>query len=160
MIPEIQRSKEVPNKILLAEVKNAIRAGQTVTLTVKGYSMRLFLENKRDKVKLESIAPEDVKVNDVVLAEIKPDVYVLHRVIKRDGHNLTLMGDGNIVGTETCQDLNVVGIATEFYRKGRQTPDSIKDRKWRIYSYIWLKLKPFRRIILGVYRRLPFQQDK
>lgn len=156
MISENQRTKEIPNKILLAEVKKTIQAGQSVILSVKGYSMRLFLENKRDKVKLEKIDGQKVKVNDVILAEIKPDVYVLHRVIKREGHLLTLMGDGNIVGTETCQDYQIVGIATEFYRKGRQEPDSVNGSKWKIYSFIWLHLKPFRRIILGIYRRLPF----
>ena len=77
MISENQRTKEIPNKILLAEVKKTIQAGQSVILSVKGYSMRLFLENKRDKVKLEKIDGQKVKVNDVVLAEIKPDVYVL-----------------------------------------------------------------------------------
>lgn len=156
MTPENYRSKEIPNSILLGEVKKAIKAGKTVTLTVKGYSMRLFLENKRDKVKLEGIAPADVKVNDVVLAEIEPDVYVLHRVIQRQGKTLTLMGDGNIIGTETCQDFQVVGIATEFYRKGRNKPDSVDSYKWRFYSRVWLSLKPFRRIILGIYRRLAF----
>ena len=74
MISENQRTKEIPNKILLAEVKKTIQAGQSVILSVKGYSMRLFLENKRDKVKLEKIDGQKVKVNDVVLAEIKPDV--------------------------------------------------------------------------------------
>ena len=53
MISENQRTKEIPNKILLAEVKKTIQAGQSVILSVKGYSMRLFLENKRDKVNLE-----------------------------------------------------------------------------------------------------------
>ena len=119
--------------------------------------MRLFLENERDKVKIEPIAPEAVRVRDVVLAEISPDQYVLHRVIRREGNRLTLMGDGNIKGTETCQDTDVVGIATAFYRKGRTTPDLVSSRKWRIYSRLWLALLPCRRIILGIYRRLPFR---
>ena len=94
-----ERVIEVPNHLLIGEIKKAIREGHTATLRVKGFSMRLFLESQRDIVKLAPIRPEAVKVRDVVLAEIAKDQYVLHRVIRRDGSQLTLMGDGNIRGT-------------------------------------------------------------
>lgn len=149
-----ERVIEVPNSVLIGEIKKAIRAGHTATLRVKGFSMRLFLESQRDIVKLAPVRPEAVKVRDVVLAEIAKDHYVLHRVIRRDGARLTLMGDGNICGTEECLDTDVVGIATEFYRKGRTKPDRVDSLKWRLYSSVWLALKPMRRIILGVYRRV------
>ena len=105
-------------------------------------------------MKLNPIQPTEIKVRDVVLAEVAPAHYVLHRVIKRNGRQLVLMGDGNIRGTECCNDSDVVGIATAFYRKGRKKPDRTDGLKWRVYSRIWLALKPFRRIILGVYRRI------
>lgn len=150
------RIMQVPNRILLGEVKRMIAAGHSATIRVKGFSMRLFLESERDIVKLEAIHPADVKVHDVVLAEIVTDHYVLHRVIARNGNSLTLMGDGNICGTENCLDTDVVGVATAFYRKGRSKPDLTIGWKWRTYSKIWLFLTPIRRIILSVYRRLPF----
>ena len=149
-----ERVIEVPNHLLIDEIKKAIREGHTATLRVKGFSMRLFLESQRDIVKLAPIRPEAVKVRDVVLAEIAKDKYVLHRVIRRDGRQLTLMGDGNIRGTEQCLDSHVVGVATEFYRKGRTKPDREDSLKWRLYSSAWLALKPLRRIILGIYRRV------
>ncbi len=148
------RVLEVPNHLLIAEVRRALQQGHTATLRVKGYSMRLFLESNRDKVLLAPVAPDAVKVRDVVLAEVSPEHYVLHRVIDRKGDRLVLMGDGNIKGTETCRDTDVVGIAIAFYRKGRSKPDRTDGLKWRIYSQVWLALKPLRRIILGVYRRI------
>lgn len=147
---------QVPNKILIAEVKRALAEGHSATFRVKGKSMRLFLDDGRDIVKIEKTEPQNIKVRDVALAEIEPDHYVLHRVIKREGHRLTLMGDGNLWGTESCNDTEVVGIATAFYRKGRKKPDLATGRKWRTYSSIWLAIKPMRRIILGICRRLPF----
>ena len=149
-----ERVIEVPNHLLIDEIKKAIREGHTATLRVKGFSMRLFLESQRDIVKLAPIRPEAVKVRDVVLAEIAKDQYVLHRVIRRDGSQLTLMGDGNIRGTEQCLDTDIVGVATEFYRKGRSKPDRVDSLTWRLYSSVWLALKPLRRIILGIYRRV------
>lgn len=152
------RELQVPNKVLIAEVKQALSQGHSATFRIKGYSMRLFLENGRDMVKLAPIDSAAIKEHDVVLAEIAPDHYVLHRVIKREGHQLTLMGDGNIRGTESCDDRKVVGIATAFYRKNHTKPDLTTGLKWRIYTYIWLAMKPLRRWILAVYRRLPSTQ--
>lgn len=150
------REIQVPNHILISEIKQIIEQGKSAKLRVKGYSMRLFLDSERDIVNLEPVEASQVKKSDVVLAEVSPQKYVLHRVIKRNGNHLTLMGDGNIKGTEKCLDTDVIALATAFYRKGRSVPDLVTGWKWRIYSRIWLTLKPFRRIILGIYRRLPF----
>ena len=67
-----ERVIEVPNEILVAEIKRSLTEGHTATFRVKGQSMRPFLENLRDVVKIERIVPELVRVNDVVLAEIAP----------------------------------------------------------------------------------------
>lgn len=152
-----ERVIEVPNEILVAEIKRSLTEGYTATFRVKGQSMRPFLENLRDVVKIERIVPELVRVNDVVLAEIAPKTYVLHRVISRVDNALTLKGDGNVVGVEHCYDKDVVGIATAFYRKGRTTPDLVTSLKWRVYTNVWLFLTPLRRILLAIYRRQPFR---
>lgn len=148
---------EIPNEILINEIKKMLNEGHSATFRVKGYSMRPFLENERDSVKIEKTVAEDINVKDVVLAEVQPHVYVLHRVIDRIDNQLTLKGDGNIIGTEHCLVNDVVGKATAFYRKGRKQPDLVTATKWKIYTNIWLALSPFRRILLGVYRRLPFK---
>ena len=142
----------LPNALFIPEIKRAIDEGHTTTFRVRGYSMRLFLEDRRDKVVL---APcKEVKVGDVVLAEIQKDKYVLHRVIQKEGEHLTLMGDGNVYGTETCNTSNVIGIAIGFLRKGRNVMDTTDGKKWKIYSFFWLRLKPIRRYILAFYRRI------
>lgn len=88
------RRMEVPNAVLLGQVKEAIREGHTATINVKGYSMRPFLEHCRDKVRLAPFT--DLKVGDAVLAEFSPDKYVLHRIIEIDGDVVVMMGDGNL----------------------------------------------------------------
>ena len=142
----------LPNALFIPEIKRAIDEGHTTTFRVRGYSMRLFLEDRRDKVVL---APcKEVKVGDVVLAEIQKDKYVLHRVIQKEGEHLILMGDGNVYGTETCNTSNVIGIAIGFLRKERDVMDTTDGKKWKIYSFFWLRLKPIRRYILAFYRRI------
>ena len=151
------KRKEIPNKILIEKVAEALENGHTATLRVRGYSMRPFLETDRDIVKLKRPAcPGLIKVGDAVLGRLPNDIYVLHRVIRRDGNKLILMGDGNIYSTETLFDTDVIGVVTAFYRKGRSVPDLVTGLKWRVYSVIWMKLKPLRRILLGIYRRQPW----
>ena len=144
----------IPNHILIPDVKQKIDTLGSATNRVHGFSMRIFLENGRDKVTLSRPNPSALKRGDVVLAEVTPKVYVLHRIIHREGDNLTLMGDGNVAGTESCTIHDVIGTATAFYRKGRSVPDSAEGKKWKIYSKIWLALTPVRRWILAFYRRI------
>ena len=142
----------LPNEDMIPVIKELIDEGHTATFLAEGYSMRLFLEHCRDKVILKGGCPIDV--GDVVLAEVAPKKYVLHRIIMRDGDDLILKGDGNVKGVEHCEVKDVIGKAIGFYRKGRSVPDMVTSYKWRIYSRIWLALTPFRRYILAFYRRI------
>ncbi len=143
------RHLEVPNAVLLEKVREAIRSGHTATINVKGYSMRPFLENCRDRVILAA-PPENLSVGDAVLAEIRPKVYVLHRIIARDGEHLCLMGDGNLRGTEQCRTTDVIGIVTHYIYRHRVVSAS-DPRLCRLIRF-WRKALPVRRYLLYVYR--------
>ena len=142
------KTLEVPNEILLAHVRQAIEEGHTVTINVKGYSMRPFLEHNRDKVVLKACV--NPCVGDAVLAEIRPGTFVLHRVIRRDGERLTLMGDGNLRGTESCLIKHVVGVVSYYIHHGKMiaADDARLKRKIRL----WKRLLPVRRYLLILYK--------
>lgn len=139
------------NAVILPEIVRMMEEGHTVTLRLRGFSMRPFLEDNRDKALMtKAIAP---KVGDAVLAEVRPKFFVLHRIIKIDGDNVTLRGDGNL-GVEKCKLKDVKGFVIGFYRKGRKKMDKTNGWKWRTYSYIWTRLFPIRRYLLAFYRRI------
>lgn len=142
--------KEIPNKVLLGLARDMIREGHTATISVKGYSMRPFLEHQRDRVILD--APVGLKEGDAVLAEIAPDHYVLHRIIALDGERVTLMGDGNVRGTESCRLGDVAGVVTHYLRPNRtlQAADPKLQRRIRL----WRRLLPVRRYLLFIYKAL------
>lgn len=143
--PDNRPSTTIPNAILLPEVVRLINEGHTVTLPLKGNSMRPFLVHMRDKAYLTAI--NDLCVGQPVLAETAPGHYVLHRIVALEGDNITLRGDGNI-GTEHCRRSDVKALAAGFFRKGRTKPDFITSRKWRLYSWFWTRLLPFRSRLL------------
>ena len=89
----------------------------------------------------------DVKVGDIILVRLSGPRYVLHRLIEKDGEKLTLMGDGNIRGTEHCTEADVMGTVTAI-EKGRRVVKPGDGRWWRAIPLI------FRRYFLAIYRRI------
>lgn len=144
-------SVQVPNAVLIPEIIRLLEDGHTVTLRLRGYSMRPFLENDRDVALL--VKAGQVSVGDPVLAEVSPGHYVFHRVVAIEGDAVTLRGDGNLAD-EHCRLGDVKAGAIGFYRKGRKTLERTDGWKWRVYSFWWVRLYPLRRYLLAIYRRL------
>ena len=144
------RVVSLPNAALIEEVRRLVSEGHSVTLSVRGVSMRPFLEDRRDKAIIAPCA--DPHKGDAVLAEVAPGKYVLHRVVGMDGDRLVLMGDGNVAGVELCRRSDVIGRATGFLRTGRAVSDATDGLKWRLYSAVWTRLRPVRRYLLAFYR--------
>ncbi len=142
---------EVDNATFLPEVIRVIEEGHTATIMLKGYSMRPFLENGRDKAVLTK--PTTPTVGKPVLAEIMPGRFVLHRIIDIKGDEVTLLGDGNL-RPEHCRLQDIRADVVGFYRKGRLELDLTSGLKWRTYSKVWMALRPARRYLLAFYRRI------
>ena len=134
----------IPNDILLGEVAALLREGREAVITPTGNSMLPFIRGGVDRVVLRRT--DDVTVGDVTLVHTGGR-YILHRVIARDGDALTLMGDGNLQGTESCTTAEVVGTVTGIIRPSGKESKPGKGRLWR-------SLKPLRRYLLAIYRRL------
>lgn len=133
----------IPNPILMEEVATLLEEGRDVTLAPKGSSMLPFIREGRDSVILRR--QPDVEEGDIVLARLEGR-YVMHRVIMVNRNRLTLMGDGNLEQTETCGKADVLGTVIGI----------VRDNKTRKPSKgaLWRHLLPFRRILLGIYRRI------
>lgn len=141
---------QISNAELFPHLIELMEQGHTVTLGLRGVSMRPFLEDQRDTAMMKKA--DKCSIGEPVLAEIAPGKYVLHRLIAIDGENVTLLGDGNL-RPEYCKVSDIKAQIIGFYRKGRDTMDTIDGRKWKTYSCIWMALRPIRRWLLGFYRR-------
>ena len=136
--------KVVANEVLLEDAAALMNEGREVTLKPLGCSMLPFIRGGRDSVRLKKLP--DVAVGDMLLVRLEGPRYVLHRLIAIDGDRLTLMGDGNLAGTETCTKADVLGTVVAIERGKRVVKPG--NGLW------WRRLKPFRRYILGIYRRI------
>lgn len=139
------------NAVFIPEVIALINEGHTVTLPLRGFSMRPFLEDGRDKALLAK--PTTFGRGDAVLAEISQGHFVLHRITCIKGDTVTLQGDGNL-STETCHIQDIKAFVIGFYRKGRPKLEKTNGLKWTVYSWLWMTLRPVRRYLLAIHRRI------
>lgn len=144
--------KSLPNDLLIPEVAELIRQGRTVTLTARGNSMNPFIVDRRDRIVLSPCTDDRLQPGAVVLAETDDRRYVLHRIVRRRGDELTLLGDGNLRQTERTDTRRVIGLLTAVIRKGRTY--STDGAVWLRYSRWWRILTPVRRWLLAIFRRI------
>ena len=147
---EHKMHKTLPTNEVIAGVITALETVPRVVLPVRGTSMLPFIIGDVDSVEL--VKTDRVEVGDVILAWINGSRYVIHRVIKVDGDDVQLMGDGNLGGDEHCKMSDVAAKAEYIISpNGRR---AYLYSPWRVRaSRFWWKIKPVRRWILAIYRR-------
>ena len=132
-------TKSSANLSTFSVVRDILLEGDNVTVTVKGYSMLPFFLSG-STVKIRPIKSEDFKKYNVVFADAG-NRFVIHRIISVNDNLVTLLGDGNTVGTEMMTKDKVYGI--------------IDCSKIHIFlAKIWLWMRPVRRYPLAILRRI------
>ncbi|MCQ2077179.1 MAG: S24/S26 family peptidase [Bacteroidaceae bacterium] len=141
---------QLANAVFLPHVCDLVKEGHTVSIRAKGYSMRPFIENDRDVAVLAKM--DSCKVGDVVLAEVEPGHFILHRIDAINGDMVRLRGDGNYPGTEICTLNDLRAKMWAVVRKGKtwHTDGTV----WKVYSWFWVKALPIRGYLLTLYRLL------
>ena len=122
---------------------DALKDGKVIALVPQGISMLPFIKGGVDQVYL--LKKDRVAVGDIVLVEYHGK-HILHRVYAIDGEKMTLMGDGNLEGTEQVAADEVMGTAVDIVHNGRH----LKPKK----AWLWRHLLPIRRYLLKIHRKL------
>lgn len=136
---------------ILQETIRLVEDWVSVTLPVNGQSMLPFIIGGKESVILQK--PILPKVGNVVLAWVDGSRYVVHRIIRIDGDDVTLMGDGNVAGTEHCTRSDIKAVATHVV--GADGRIHYLNSRWRkLTAKLWYRLLPIRRYLLAIYRRL------
>lgn len=124
------------------------------TLTYKntGTSMLPLLKQGRDAFILKNAqGMDECKKWDVVLYK-KKAVYVLHRIIKVHENGYDILGD-NCIGIEKDIPKDaVLGVMTEFIRKGKT--HSVDYFWYRLYVQLWCKPYKVRVFIKKIWMKM------
>ena len=137
---------------IIEEAIRLVKEGVNVTLPVNGNSMLPFIIGGKESVILHRPGGI-VDVGDVVLAWVDGNRYVVHRIIKLDYDRVTLMGDGNVAVTEHCRLNDIKARVTHVVSADNKERDL--HNRWRMHAAkLWYWLRPVRRYLLAIYRRV------
>ena len=144
---------ELSNELFFAEVEQLISQGESVTITIKGNSMRPWLQNSKHKVIVRPLADSILQCGDIALFRYKGK-HILHRVVKIENDKITFSGDGNIGIKEQASKDDVIALVESIITSSGRVIEC-NSNEWKTKSKLWLALPQFaRRIILGILRRL------
>ena len=122
----------------------SLKEGKVVAIVPQGISMLPFIKGGACRVYL--LKKEKVEVGDIVLADYHGR-HLLHRVYAIDGERITLMGDGNIEGTEEVKAIDILGTVVEMVG-----PDGRHCQPKK--AWLWRHLLPIRRYLLKIHRKI------
>ena len=156
----------VGNDAFFETVISLVREGKTVTIPVKGDSMQPFIEGGVDSVVLEGVEEgspagmvrKPVNVGDIVLFRTDSQ-FIVHRILRIGGDGVAeIQGDGILQTVDRCPSERIFARVITILKKGRR-PIPVQSTSYRIQVHLWLLLKPFRRPLLAIWKRV-FRQAR
>lgn len=135
----MNNARTIANRELFAIVRDTLLEGKTVRVAVNGQSM-LPLFRSGSTIIMRPVREEDIRKYSVVMADVG-HAFVVHRIIEVGDEVITLLGDGNIYGTEQVTREKIYGVVD-------CSPLHL------FFAKIWLWLRPVRRFPLAIFRRI------
>ncbi len=129
----------ISNRELFSIVRDTLLEGKTVRVAVKGESMLPFFRSG-STITLRPVEAKDIRKYAVVMADAG-DNFVVHRVIEVGDEAVTLLGDGNYIGTERVTRDKIYGVVD-------------CSALHLFLAKIWLWMRPVRRYPLALFRRI------
>lgn len=131
----------------LGIVESELMKHGTYASVTRGPSMKPLFKTSRDMVIISRVE-RPLKKYDVVIYRGGNSKYTMHRIIRVCENEYLIRGD-NTYRIEHIPKENIIGILTEFNRKGKK--HSVEERGYKIYSRIWNFIYPVRHVCHAVY---------
>ena len=131
--------RTIANRELFAIVRDTLLEGSTVRIAVNGQSMLPFFRSG-STITLRPIKEGDIRKYNVVMADAG-NAFVVHRIIEVGEEYVTLLGDGNYLGTERVTRDKIYGVVD-------------CSALHIFFAKIWLWMRPVRRFPLAIFRRV------
>ena len=137
----------VSGQSLFSMVEEQLASGKRVRFPVSGTSMTPWIIHNRDQIELISAKGLRLKKGDIILFQPFSGKYILHRITKIVPSGYITTGDGNLYRDGFTSSASVIGKVVTIHRKGK--PINCSAPQWRILSWLWMALFPFRRWMLA-----------
>jgi hypothetical protein len=114
----------------------------TLTYRNVGTSMMPLIKQGRDIFTLVRKGEARCKKYDVVLYRRSANKYIMHRIIEVRENDYVILGDNCISKEYGITDDDIIGVMTEFVRKGKKY--TVDDNAYKCYVKIWCSLSGIR----------------
>ncbi|MBP5690270.1 MAG: S24/S26 family peptidase [Bacteroidales bacterium] len=142
----------VRNEEFFAPVIALLGEGKSVTIPVKGFSMLPFIRGRKDLVEIRKA--DTYRKRDIVLFDNHGRT-ILHRIVRVEGDNVTIQGDGVASNQEHVTLADIHGKAVKILRNGKREVNP--DNRWQHFrSWLWDAFKWMRTPLIWTYRLLPW----
>ncbi|KGO01216.1 S24/S26 family peptidase [Porphyromonas sp. COT-290 OH3588] len=152
MDTRLSRVLVLDNEVFFAQILKELEMGKRVTIFAKGWSMLPMIWQERDTLLLAPLSVDSISLGRIVLVKLSDKRYVIHRIVKMEGEQLTLRGDGNPYQIELCTKSQVLAELVGVKRNGKMMMRGSK--RWAIFEHLWPRHPLLRRALLRIYRRL------
>lgn len=130
-------------------IKEILKKGINVSITVTGMSMYPFLRENTDSVELANVCFTSIRRGDIVLIIRETGEYILHRVIKKEKGGFYIVGDAQQWIEGPLRPEQFIAVATAVCRGKRHIKCS--SFWWKLLSGAWLRILPFRYLLIKTY---------
>lgn len=144
--------KKIKAKDLFPFISEIIEQGQSARILVSGSSMYPFLRDEIDSVELVQADFAALKRGDIVMIRRTTGDYVMHRIIRKEYDCFYMVGDAQEWIEGPIQPDQVIAVVPSIWRKDKQI--DCDNRWWRLLTGLWLRLRPWRNLILRIYGKL------
>lgn len=135
----MKSARTIANRELFSIVRDTLLEGKTVRISVNGQSMLPFFRSG-STITMRPVREEDIRKYNVVFADAG-NSFVVHRIIEVGEERITLLGDGNYIGTERVERDKIYGVVD-------------CSALHIFFAKIWLWMRPVRRFPLAIFRRI------
>ena len=135
----MNNARAIANRELFSIVRDTLLEGKTVRVAVNGQSMLPFFRSG-STITLRPVRDEDIRKYNVVMADAG-HAYVVHRIVEVGKESITLLGDGNLRGTECVTRDKIYGVVDCSHTH-------------IFFAKLWVWLRPLRRFPLAIFRRV------
>ena len=126
-----------------------LKENKELVYTCRGRSMLPLLREKKDLIMIGQRPGGRLEKYDVVLylrtTRGRRD-YVLHRIVQVRQDDYVILGDNCLEKEYGITDGQIIGVMKAFVRNGRKV--SVHNPGYRLYSSVWVKLYPVRKVFL------------
>lgn len=131
-------------------VLERLQKGQKIKLAPSGMSMYPLLRSGRDQVILKRIQSE-LKMGDICLYRRRDGTYILHRIHHIEEKGIYMVGDSQTWVEGPLKSSQLLAVAEVVVRNGKEI--SCQNRLYRLLSWVWLKMRRYRKIIFWLFRK-------